>query len=202
MEPSRLKPYVFKDSGSRIRRLSRIHRGPQGDGPLFLRSHVLEGHVGAVPAVLPQPAQVDRLVKPFLLRYPQVGQPRPSLRHHRGRPHHRLYLRPQPRLHPQRPDPVARLRNRHPQAPQIGQGVGLDLLYAGCKHIRSLPAPPSPVGPVGVVQLYLPSPRLVSVSSEVKKELLRPAADRITGTNNDPVVRRKLPSAESPPPQS
>ena len=158
MELSRLKRHVFQDSGSPIRRLSRIHRGSHSDRPHFRRSHVLEGHVRAVPAVLPQPAQIDCLLKPFLLRHSQVGQPRPSLRHQRRRPHHRLYLRPQPRLHPQRPDPVARFGNRNPQAPQIGQGVGLDLLHAGCKHIRSLPASPSPVGRVGVIEPHLPLP--------------------------------------------
>ena len=158
MEPSRGQHHLRQHPRPALVPVARIHRGPQPHIPLPRRPHVLQGHVRAVPAVLPQPAQIEDSRKSVDGGHPRIGQARPPPGHPRGGPHRHPHLGGPPNLHPQRPGPAPTSRNRNVQTPQVADGVRFDPLPTRPQAVGPRPASPAPMGRVGVVEPRLLPP--------------------------------------------
>ena len=144
--------------GTLVLRISGIHRGSQGNVPPVGGSHVLEGDVRAVLAVLAQPAQIDRFLEAASGGNPRIGQAGSAVGHPCGGSHGDANIGRPGDLHSEGPDTVPGTGNGDAEVGEVADGVGLDSLVSRSQPVGGRAASASAVGGVGVVERCLLGP--------------------------------------------
>ena len=139
-------------------RVSGVNRRSQGDGPVAWVPRVLNGDVGAIHPVLPQPGDHRSARKQILRGDSQVGQTglSASVFHGRAGPHRHRGVRCRGEvgeIDHQRAPSCRTLSYGNSQGGQVSDGVGNDPLPARSQRIHSRARSHAEGRPIGVVDL-------------------------------------------------